>query len=168
MTKLPTLVLRPSKIRLLKLLLMGLAFASMGYFMGKATHSWLMYACAVFFGLAVVIFFVQMLTGSGSLILDAEGFTLTSLQKPLRVPWDQIAWLGMITVSRNEMAAFRLKPGHKIMGSRMSRKFAGVDGSFANQYQQDPHQVLALLIRYSGWVPPKEPRPAKPGRHQAK
>ena len=111
--------LRPSRTRWLLVLAIGLLFAVGGVWMIQDGR-WMGWYVLVFFGLVALIAAVAMLPGAGGLILDREGFDVTSLFRRYRIRWQDTA----------DFAAVSIPPAHqKMVGyndlKRSSSRFRG-------------------------------------------
>ena len=96
--------LRPSRTRWLLVLAIGLLFAVGGVWMIQ-DGEWMGWYVLVFFGLVALIAAVAMLPGAGGLILDREGFDVTSLFRRYRIRWQDTA----------DFAAVSIPPAHQKM-----------------------------------------------------
>lgn len=84
--------LDPSYGRLLKPVLIGLAFAAIGWFLIRdGAHPIWGWFTASFFGIGTVTIAVQLLPGANSLTLDAEGFeTRVFFFRRIRSQWQNV------------------------------------------------------------------------------
>ena len=76
----------PSRKKWLLLMVVGIAFTAGGIFMVReqADGGWFV---LIFFGLGLVVSIAMLLPGAGGLLLDSDGFKMTSLFRSHRSRW---------------------------------------------------------------------------------
>ena len=134
--------LRPSRTRWLLVLAIGLLFAVGGVWMIQ-DGKWI-------FGLVALIAAVAMLPGAGGLILDREGFDVTSLFRRYRIRWQDTA----------DFAAVSIPPAHqKMVGyndlkrsssrlAKMNVAIVGRDAAIPDTYGLSADALAQLMAQW--------------------
>ena len=141
--------LRPSRTRWLLVLAIGLLFAVGGVWMIQ-DGKWMGWYVLVFFGLVALIAAVAMLPGAGGLILDREGFDVTSLFRRYRIRWQDTA----------DFAAVSIPPAHqKMVGyndlkqsssrlAKMNVAIVGRDAAIPDTYGLSADALAQLMAQW--------------------
>src|SRR5690242_9260050 len=82
--------LQPSRRKWLLILAGSLGFVAIGIWAlrrGTSDELWMMWAATAFFGLCAVVAAAMLLPRAGGLVLDHEGFVMTSLFRSHRTRW---------------------------------------------------------------------------------
>lgn len=147
----PPRVLRPSRLKLLFLLLISSAFVAIGLKMVSdgLTTGWL---CALFFGLCALVFVVQLLPNASYLQLNQNGFTVCALFRSYTLNWTdvsafEVAWVGVDRMKSNRMIVFNFSNNyrHHATARRLAISIAGYEGALPDTYGLS-HQNLADLL----------------------
>ncbi len=95
------LIIEGSKLKAVKILLIGIAFVLIGVFMINKGQQW-GWLCALFFGLAIPVALFQLIKGT-YLKLDGNGFEVNSGLKPWRLSWDDVDSFYVGKIYNNKM-----------------------------------------------------------------
>ena len=147
----PQLTLYPSRSKALGLLLISATFVVIGVWLGS-TGEWMGYLCAAFFDLGFLVAVIQMIPGSGFLIIDSHGFTFSSLFRKHSLAWSDIDAFFVVTLSHHgmkahEMVGFDYAPTYD--RSRRARTVAKIisrcEGALPDTYGRKAADLASLL-----------------------
>ena len=161
-TPLPSLplTLRPSRLRIVLLLLACLGFTAFGVFMERGGER-LGYLIGGLFALGVPVFVLQLHPRAAYLLLNEEGFTYCSLFRAQAVRWMDVEGFGVIAINAFRMVAWNFVPGHPRTGrARMlSQAVSGYEAALPDTYGLKPRELAYLLdaLRQRWGEPPAEP-----------
>jgi hypothetical protein len=144
-------ILRPSKVKLVLLLLACLVFVVIGIFMGRSGH-WLNYFGAAFFALGIPVAVIQMLPNASYLEIASEGFTVSSLFRKHFVPWLTVDKFRIIDASplpwsKTEMVGYDLlhPNGQASRGQKFSKFVGGAEGALPDTYGKKAEDLLEIM-----------------------
>lgn len=129
------MVLRPKKSKILLLLLASLAFTVIGFFMirGGNTMGWFV---ALFFGLCLLVFIIQLFPGASQLKLTEEGFIMTSLFKSHFTKWSDVKAFEADYLGPNKTVVFDFIDSHtgQTAGKDLAKSLSGSHGALPSAY----------------------------------
>jgi hypothetical protein len=144
----------PSKAKTLLMLLICLAFVAGSVLMicDGETVGWL---GAIFFGLGVAVFLMQLYPGSSFLTVSEEGIEFCSLFRRHRFRWEDISEFGTYSVRSRGMAVgkmvgFNYSTGYQ-QGAKtraFSRLLAGFEGGLPDTYGFSAEELAQMLADY--------------------
>ena len=138
--------LRPSRLRLVGLLLVCAAFVAVGVaaLHQSALVGWL---CIVFFGLGGGIAVVSLFPGASYLRLTDEGFELcAAFRKTPMIPWGDVSEFRVARLPRGgRMVVFDWRKERTGGLQKISRTLVGANAGLGQQYGMK-HQALADLM----------------------
>lgn len=140
--------LRPSKQRLAWLLLLMLAFVSLGgiliWFGGHVLWGWLTIA---FFGLGVIVMALQFHPRASYLTLDEEGYTMCSLFRCHRYEWRYIEGFGTYRLSHNNFVGWNFTDDYPLRGRGLaiSKEICGFEAGLPEAYGLKAAELCTLL-----------------------
>jgi hypothetical protein len=134
MAEFSTLTLRPSKLRLLGLLLITVIFTFGGFLMireNKPADGWYPWGITCFFGLGVLVLLIQLLPGATYLRLTPEGFEICSLFRISRLAWRDVKEFCVYKQNLNTFVGFSFVDEYDRaqFGRLISRSVSDVFGS---------------------------------------
>jgi hypothetical protein len=140
------MTLRPSLLRGLLLIAVSAVMLVVAFFVisQNPVIGWI---GAVFFGLGLIIFVLQLLPGSTSLELTSDGFTMTSLFRRHFRRWSDIDEVRVIRIGRRKGVGFRYRPDYdgKVTLRRLNRATSGVDGALPVTYGMKAKDLTDLM-----------------------
>jgi hypothetical protein len=144
-----TVVFRPSRGKLLGMLLVSATFVVVGVFMVRAGQ-WVGWLPIVFFGLGMVVFALELLPNSSYLRVGPDGFTVCTLFRSCR--WGDVGAFKVGRVGTKEMVVFDFSPQYR-GPRRLARLNAGVVGAegavaAAGTWNVRMDQLTDVLNRY--------------------
>src|SRR5262245_823235 len=103
--------LRPSRRRILLILLGSLVFVAGGVWMILAEavareERWMLWGSTGFFALCAAVAVVMLLPGAGKLVLDGDGFETTSLFRTFRIRWADTSVFEVFSIHSQKMVVF--------------------------------------------------------------
>jgi len=141
-----TLVLRPSRVKSLVMLLIGVAFTAGGIVMVRDGARWGWFVL-IFFGLCTVVFISLLLPNSAYLRLTPEGFEIRSLYRSFRNKWTDVTSFRAGRVGLNPMVMITFAPTYQ--RGRTARAVAdaltGGEGGLPDTYGHSAKELAALL-----------------------
>tara|TARA_Y100000294_G_scaffold140028_1_gene133668 strand:+ start:45 stop:509 length:465 start_codon:yes stop_codon:yes gene_type:complete len=147
-------ILRPSRLKIIALLLVCLAFTSIGTFMilDEETMGWFV---SIFSGLGVVVFIIQLLPNASYLMLTSEGFEVKSLFRGNFTKWEDVTGFAAGRISSNKTVVFNYRKTHQKykVGKQIARGLAGVEGALPDTYGMKAKDLAALM---NEWMTHKE------------
>ena len=143
---LKTKTLKPSPLKTILLLLVSLAFvATTPITMEKnPMMSWL---GAIFFGLCIFVFVIQLIPNSSYLKLTEEGFEVKSLYRSNFTKWSDINFFGVGEINNNKMVLFIYSENHtsQKLGKEVARGLTGGEGTLPNTYGMKADKLADLM-----------------------
>ena len=111
-----TQVFRPSRIRVVGLLLVSAAIVACGIFMGSVGQQlgWLAIA---FFGLGVVVFALKLLPSCSYVRVGPDGFTVRSLFRSRSCRWSDVDVFKVAQLRRQQMVVFSFASHTEVLGA---------------------------------------------------
>ena len=147
-----TLLLRPSRWKLLVMLATALGFVAIGVWIMPA-DDWSRWLVIGFFGLCAAVFIVQLAPGANYLKLDREGFTYATLFRPIRVAWHDVSpfsaghiWLTRVV--QFDPAQSATDPNAKRAVAALARGLTGASGALPNTYGMTADALAELMNRW--------------------
>lgn len=142
--------LRPSRRRTSLHLLGSLAFVAAGVWMLHAgavatVERWKLWFSTGFFALGAAVFAITLLPGASKLLLDGDGFEVTSLFRSFRIRW---ADTSVFEPSNRRLVRFDdTRSVQRIVG-KVVKGFAGRSGALPNITPFSAPDFAALLNRW--------------------
>ena len=138
-----SLVLRPRRRRLLRLLLMSVALSSAGFLGGGAAGT----IPGALFALFSVAFGVAMLPGATFLRIERGGFTYRSFFRSRTFTWDDVDGFGPTMVSGVEIVGFHSRRARREnpFATATSAALSGYGSALPDTYGLDARELAALL-----------------------
>lgn len=138
--------LRTSRRKMILLLITSLLFVAGGIRIASE-QPLVGYSGAVFFGLGVIVFTIQLLPNSSYLHLTPEGFTFCNLFRSHTVPWHLARDFAVIRVSRRPLVVWKYSPDFAAhpKARALSRTLCGYDAALPDSYGMRPQELADLL-----------------------
>ena len=136
-----TLVLKPSRIRLVAYLVGSLSFVAVGIW-GVMEGRQYLWATIIFFGLGSIVFLVQLHPRSSSLTLTNDKFVVRSLFRGFEHSWDEVDTFFVVRFGTRRMVAFNYSKEYleqqraRRIAAKMFGAEAGIPGSFGMSLEQ--------------------------------
>jgi hypothetical protein len=144
-------VLRPSRVKVLGLLLLTALFTATGTWMitRREPAGWVLVA---FFGLGVIIFAVLLLPNNAYLRLEPEGFTVCSMFRAHTSRWADIDCFCVGVIGHNRMVVFNYSAAYRKHQSsrKVARALAGFEGALPDTYGMSAGELADLMNQYRG------------------
>lgn len=102
---------------------------------------------AITFGLGSLVFILQLLPNSSTLLLEPDGFTVRSLYRSHKYKWDDISHFAVTRIGVNKMVAFDFSGSYE-KGQRarqLSAGLSGYEGALPDSYGMKPEHLAQLL-----------------------
>ena len=146
-----TIVFRPSRGKLLGMLLVSAVFVVVGVFMVRAGQ-WVGWLPIVFFGLGMAVFALQLLPNSSYLRVGPDGFTVCTLFRARSCRWGDVGAFKVGRVGTKEMVVFNFAPQYR-GPRRLARLNVDVVGAeaavaAAGTWNVSMDQLATVLNRY--------------------
>jgi hypothetical protein len=150
--------LYPSRLRLIGLLAVGLAFVAVSIVVlheeadGGALARWLVaWFALIFFGVCALAAAVMLLPGAASLTLAADGFEVCSLFRRNRTPWRQASdfIVGEFRAGRLQRLVAYDDAGLAGIAAETSRSLVGRNAAFPDTYGLSHEELADLMRRWS-------------------
>jgi|SRR5438309_3515506 len=146
-----TVVFRPSRGKLLGMLLVSAVFVVVGVFMVRAGQ-WVGWLPIVFFGLGMAVFALQLLPNSSYLRVGPDGFTVCTLFRARSCRWGDVGAFKVGRVGTKEMVVFNFAPQYR-GPRRLARLNVDVVGAeaavaAAGTWNVSMDQLATVLNRY--------------------
>ena len=140
------IILRPSKTTLILSLVGSALFMVGGIWMASEQPGW-GYAAAIFFGLAIVVFGVQLLPNSSYLKLTEEGFEVCSTFKVNTYRWADIEKFSVMNVPLNKMVSWDFVTDYSSQeaGRRVSSRITGSEAALPDTYGMTAEDLAQLM-----------------------
>ena len=153
--------LRPRRFRTLLLLVLSAALTAVGVWFVTAgeRNGWLL---AVFCGIGVVVFAVNLLPNSAYLRLDADGLTFCALFRTHFYRWTDLGTFRVGEVGGKRMVVVTISAdSHRLpTQSSAAAPLTGQEGAFVDSYGLTPERLADLLNVYrEAYVEAKEREP---------
>ena len=141
-------VLRPSRWRYGRFLLVSLVFVAIGALMIRTGAPMGWFVTAVF-GLGAMGFSVLMLPGASYLRLDPHGFTICSFYRRRHIKWSDVAEFGIAAIGHGVTVGFNYIPGYRRRAAARALAVAisGFEAAVPDSYGMTAKDVAALMIR---------------------
>ncbi len=147
---LPELTLRPSRRRLLVLLIVAASFTAVGALMirGGDQRGWFVLSVP---GIAAIVpFLILVLPGASYLRLAPEGFTICSLYRKSFIRWSEVTGFQLTTVALKTLVGFDYAP--KFQRSprlrRLSAAISGCQGALPDTYGLRALELATVMAIY--------------------
>ena len=144
-----SIILKPSPGKLARNFILVAACAVLGVFTAASGEKlgWLL---AVFFGLGLLVFPLQMLPGSTYLRLTKEGFEMSSLYRKRGYRWSDVSGFSVGQVSKGKMVVFGLSEQFQSLQGlrRASKKITGYEAALPDNYGMRYEDLAALMNQY--------------------
>jgi hypothetical protein len=139
-------VLRPGRLKWAGLCLLFLLFTVMGVWLGLGGDR-IGWACAVVFGLGILISVASMLPNASYLWLTDEGFTMRTLYRTHTFRWQDVTGFGVGWVLTNKMVMFNFEPEYRRTPRLRSLNvgLVGYEAGLPDNYGMT-HEALADLL----------------------
>lgn len=117
-----------------------------GMVASKAPWGWLV---LIFFGLGLVISATALLPGAGGLVLDADGFQVTSLFRRHRSRWRDVSGFEPISLSyaRQRMVGFDGATGGRMI-TAINTALSGHNAALPDTYGLSVEELAELMRRW--------------------
>jgi hypothetical protein len=104
----------------------------------------------VFFGLVALVAPVAMLPGAGGLVLDREGFDVTSLFRRYRVRWQDTADFAAVVLppARHRMVAYNDRKQSSSRLARMNVAIVGRNAAIPDTYGFSAEALAQLMAQW--------------------
>lgn len=151
-------VLKPSRIRFLKLLMIsipivvgGILFACYSETSSDAVWGW---ALAGFFVLCTLVFVAQLVPGASFLKVGPEGIECRNFWRSVVFRWEDLQGFGVAKVKTGVffppqlMTGINFVPGYKPKGRQlrgMAKAIMGYDGVLPDNYGMKPEDLVEFL-----------------------
>jgi len=147
----PSASFGPDRRRLLIYAALAALMTAAGAWLAAEGKTW-GWLGAVFFGLCVVVFVLQMIPGAARLRLDAGGFHVRSLYSGTTIRWSEIREFRVGNVGWRRlfgppMVGYLLREGSSFSGRalRMVRAASGIEGALPERYGFLRDDLVRLL-----------------------
>lgn len=141
-------MLYPSRLKLVGLLMVCAVFVGIGV-AALGNHSpFVGWMCSLVFGVAFVVFLVQLLPGASYLRLTDEGFEFCAIfRKSPLIPWGDVSEfrVAKLPPAGNRMVVFDWKTRPQGRVRKINRTLAGATDGLPDNYGMK-HQALADLM----------------------
>jgi len=139
-------VLVPSRRKWLLVLGGCLAFVAIGLWTMHDEPLWGWLAVG-FFGVGALVAALMLLPGAGGLLLDSDGFEMTSLFRRHRCRWAEVSEFEVVRLppSRQKMVVFDDARTKDSALAKLNRSFAGRSGGLSDSYNLS-HEDLAAIM----------------------
>ena len=150
-------ILRPGKGKWAFVLLVGAVFVATGFWMvtDSPQNRFWAYAGIAFFGLFVLVAFIQFIPGSSFLRLGADGITVRTMWRTTFYRWSDIQRFGVATMSLGARQRFvgldfSATYPHRDKAQtvkKINRALTGFEGALPDNYGWDYAELAAHLNR---------------------
>lgn len=140
------LTLRPSKLKLILSTIASILFTIGGVWMASEQPFW-GYAAAIFFGLAIIVFGIQLLPNSSYLKLTEEGFEVCSTFRTNSYRWSDIESFSIMNVPLNKMVSWDFSSNYDAQqtGRRVSSRVTGSEAALPDTYGMSAAELADLM-----------------------
>ena len=138
--------LYPSRKKWLLILLISALFTAVGFWMAaeSAPSGW--YAL-VFFAACLIVSVIMLLPGAGGLVLDRDGFRVTSLFRSHRSRWRDVSGFEPISVSSQRLVGFDDRAANRAIGA-LNTVIAGHNAALPETYGFYVDELAELMQRW--------------------
>jgi len=146
-----TLVFRPSRRKIAGMLLASFAFVVGGIFVIRSGN-WVGWLSVVVFGVAVVVFALQLLPQSAYLRVGPDGFTVCTLFRAHSCRWSDVGPFKVVRMGPKNMVGFsfsdRYRGPHHL--ARLNTNLVGAEAAVAvdGTWNIRMEELAAVLNRY--------------------
>jgi len=145
----PIRILRPSRGKLVFMLLLSIALTACGVWVvlaGQVMGSLLAFFC----GVGVLVFVAKLLPGCSYLQLDEQGLTFCELFRPHFYCWSDVGPFEVGVVNGRRMVVFNFSAGYsespRLRAAASS--MTGHEGALVDSYRHSPEALAELLNEY--------------------
>lgn len=141
-----TVVLRPSRGKLLAQVLLGLVFAVVGVWMGRSGKSAGWFVAGVF-GIGSLGLSVQLFPNASYLALSAEGFVMCSMFRPWKFAWTDVGAFAVGHLGNRKVVMFNFSDSYRKLaaGRAVARIISGAEGALPDTYGMGAEELARLL-----------------------
>jgi hypothetical protein len=143
------LKLYPSRKKWLLLVVVGIAFIAGGFFMVRkqADGGWFV---LIFFALCLVVSIVMLLPGAGGLLLDGDGFKMTSLFRSHRSRWQDVQGFQAVAIppSGQKLVCYDDSGAARSPLAKMSIAISGHNAALPDTYGLSADDLAMLMARW--------------------
>ncbi len=140
--------LTPSRTKWLLIALGSAVFTASGIWMvaTKADKGWFV---LIFFALCLAVSAIMLLPGAGGLVLDAEGFKVTSLFRSYFVRWQDVTGFEPISIPyvRRRMVGYDMSSIESTIGA-LNTALAGRNAALPDTYGFSVDELADLMQRW--------------------
>jgi hypothetical protein len=139
--------LYPSRLKYSLLLLVSALFVAGGVAMVRsaAPAGWLV---LIFFGLCAVFFVMLLLPGAAALLLDRDGFEMTSLFRRHRARWRDVSAFEVVAIHLKTMVVYNDKNLAGRALAKLSIAIAGRNAGLPDTYGLSGTALADLMTRW--------------------
>ncbi|ASW74764.1 hypothetical protein IQ37_16020 [Chryseobacterium piperi] len=141
MQKLPT-TLYPSKLKQSLLIIISLAFVTLGFVIIKSNF-WIGLFNIIFFGLCLFTFIITLIPSASYLKIDEKGFEMRTLFRSTFIPWHVVNSFSTKRIFINTMVMIDFNPQY-IDTSKLKSK----TGAFPDTYGMSAKKLAELMNKY--------------------
>jgi hypothetical protein len=150
-SEIPSMIMRPGKLRSVLLLAGCLIFVVAGVFMGRS-GKWIGWLCAAFFGLGIPLAIIQLIPGASYLEVRSDGFEICHVFRKRFIPWSMVDKFHIIDVtpmswSKTKRVGFDLlHPTERAsMGQELSKTLAGSEDMLPDNYGKKAEDLVEIM-----------------------
>lgn len=141
--------LYPSRKKWLLLLLAGLAFTLAGIWMvaTAAPEGWFV---LIFFGSGAIVSIVMLLPGASSLVLERDGFAITSLFRSHYARWQDVSVFAPMAIpfAPQKMVSFDDASASTKFVAKLSTGIAGHNSALPDTYGMSADELARLMTQW--------------------
>lgn len=141
MQKFPT-TFYPSKIKQSLLIIISLAFVTLGFVIIKSNF-WIGLFNIIFFGLCLITFIITLIPSASYLKIDEKGFEMRTLFRSTFIPWHVVNGFSTKRIFINTMVMIDFNPQY-IDTSKLKSK----TGAFPDTYGMSAKKLAELMNNY--------------------
>jgi hypothetical protein len=140
------LILRPSKLKIVFMLLLSLLFVA-GGIVSLDKDSMMGWVIIIFFGLCALVFILQLLPNTSYLKLTEEGFEVRSLFRSNMTKWSEVKGFRTGYISVNKTVTFDYTKNHTKQqnGKKLAKALAGTEGALPDTYGMKASELARLM-----------------------
>jgi hypothetical protein len=146
-----TLVLWPSRRKIVGMLLASFAFVVVGVFLIPSGH-WVGWLSVAVFGLGVLVFVLQLLPQSAYLRVGPDGFTVCTLFRAHSCRWSDVGPFKVVRVGPKDMVVFSFSDQYRGPRrlARLNTNLVGAEAAIAvdGTWNIRMEELAAVLNRY--------------------
>ncbi|MCF2873404.1 MULTISPECIES: STM3941 family protein [Tenacibaculum] len=144
-----TRIFKQNKLKSIILIIICTAFVIIGISMleKQSLVAWLQ---IMFFGLGIVVFFIQLLPNSSYLKLNNEGFEVRSLYRSTFTKWTDVTSFKLGKLHNSRMILFDYSDQHKKWKNvkKLSKLIANNEGGIQTSYKIPSSELVEILNQY--------------------